>query len=89
MAELVKQFSIAYITLDRSIPLKFHVVMEHLIPSLANHGGKGFGFGIEQIGESVHQHFQTKFWDRLVLLQTWIFALSNCNCTFPYLIQLG
>ena len=97
VAELVEQFSIAFIVLDRSIPLKFHVVMEHLIPSLANFWSKGFGFTIEQTGESIHQHFQTKFWDRfkitsltiptlkrLVLLQTWI--LLQAIVIVPFLI---
>merc|ERR1711872_1205898 len=51
-----------------------HMTMEHLIPSLANLGGRGFGLTSEQTGESVHHHFQSKFWARYK-----VSTLSNPN----------
>ena len=64
IAALLEKFTVAYMTTGLSVPLKVHVTMEHLIPSLANLGGRGFGLTSEQTGESVHHHFQSKFWAR-------------------------
>ena len=74
VASLLEKFTLSYMFLGMSIPLKVHLTMEHLIPSLANLGGRGFGLTSEQTGEIVHHHFQSKFWERFK-----ISVLSNPN----------
>lgn len=64
VSQLVVNFTDAFMALGLSIPLKVHCVMEHLIPGLANLGGRGMGLTSEQTGESFHHHFKTNFWER-------------------------
>lgn len=61
---LLENFTRNYMALESSITLKVHVLMSHLIPGLANLGGKGMGLTSEQAGESIHHEFERYFWSR-------------------------
>ena len=60
---LLDEFALLYKSLNMTTTLKVHVLMEHLIPNLANLGGKGMGLTSEQVGEAIHHKFEN-YWAR-------------------------